>query len=38
VPVLEKFSLPAEAFPLYYRVRAMMPGRLRALRDFMRAQ
>jgi len=36
VPVLEKFSPPSEAFHLYYPVRTLMPGKLRAFVDFMR--
>ena len=36
VPVLEKYSPPAEAFYLYYPARTMMPGKLRAFLDFMR--
>jgi DNA-binding transcriptional LysR family regulator len=37
VPVLEKFSPPGEAFHVYYPARTMMPGKLRAFLEFMRA-
>lgn len=37
VPVLEKFSPRTEAFHLYYPARTMMPGKLRAFIDFIRA-
>jgi len=36
VPLLDKFSPPAEAFHLYYPARSMMPGKLRAFLEFMR--
>jgi len=37
VPLLEKFSIADETFHLYYPARAMMPGKLRAFLEFMRA-
>lgn len=37
VPVLEKFTRPGEAFYLYYPNRGQMPGKLRALIQFMQA-
>lgn len=37
VPLLEKYSPPAEAFHLYYPSRAQMPGKLRAFIDFFQA-
>lgn len=37
VPVLEKFTQPPEAFFLYYPNRAHMPGKLRALIQFLQA-
>jgi DNA-binding transcriptional LysR family regulator len=37
VPLLEKFSRADETFHLYYPARTMMPGKLRAFLEFMRA-
>ncbi|MGN6092112.1 MAG: LysR substrate-binding domain-containing protein [Luteibacter jiangsuensis] len=37
VPVLEKFSPASEAFYVYYASRTLMPGKLRAFLEFMRA-
>jgi len=37
VPVLEKYSPASECFHLYYAARTMMPGKLRAFLEFMRA-
>ena len=37
VPVLERFSPATETFYLYYPSRTLMPGKLRAFLEFMRA-
>jgi DNA-binding transcriptional LysR family regulator len=37
VPLLEKFSTAGETFHVYYPARTMMPGKLRAFLEFMRA-
>ena len=37
VPVLQQFSPESEAFHVYYPARTLMPGKLRAFLEFMRA-